>query len=136
MYQRLKRMTLAVLSALCRARHCLVEGGVEGVPERGALETIVVADRVFAAELHLRCAQDHFESGRRMDFGRLGLIIAMSIQLEGGVKCFRAKMTVESKQESELTRSQVRWVPLSTHIAAREIGFSEEERTGRRERLG
>jgi len=71
-----------------------------------------------------------------MDFGRLGLIIAMSIQLEGGVKCLRAKMTVESKRESELTRIQVRWVPLSTHIAAREIGFSEEERTGRRERLG
>ena len=40
MYQRLKRMTLAVLSALCRARHCLVEGGVEGVPEHRALETI------------------------------------------------------------------------------------------------
>jgi len=82
--------------------------------------------------LHLRCAQDHFESGRRMDFGRLGLIIAMSIRLEGGVKCLRAKMTVESGRESAIIRSQVRWVPLSTHIAAREFGFSEEERTGRR----
>ena len=52
--------------------------------ERGALETIVVADRVFADELHLRYAQDQFESGWTMDFGRLGLIIAMSIRLERG----------------------------------------------------
>ena len=63
-----------------------MEGGVEGVLECGALETIVVADRVFADELHLRCAQDHFESGRRMDFGCLGLIIAMSVRHLPGVR--------------------------------------------------
>ena len=91
--------------------------------ERGALQTIVVADRVFADELHLRYAQNHFESGRRMDFGRLGLIIAMSIRLERGVKCLRAKMTIESGRESALIRGQVSLVPLSTHIAAGEIGF-------------
>jgi len=53
MCQQLKRMAPVALSSV----HCLVEGGAEGVLERGALETFVVVDRIFANELHLRfCA--------------------------------------------------------------------------------
>lgn len=91
MCRRLKRMTPD-----CQARHCLVEGGAEGVLERGTLETfVVVVDRVFANELHLRFCAGSFESGWRTDFSRLGLIIAMSIRLKSGVKYLREKMTVE-----------------------------------------
>ena len=39
----------------------LVEGGVGGMPERGALEALVVVDSAVADELHLRDARNGLE---------------------------------------------------------------------------
>jgi len=39
----------------------LVEGGVGGMLERGALEALVIVDGAVADELHLRHARDGFE---------------------------------------------------------------------------
>ena len=65
----------------------LVGGEVGGVLERDGLEALVVVHGAVTDQLHLRYAGDRLEVTQDRLFGRLRLVVAMSIRLGRWVEC-------------------------------------------------
>ena len=65
----------------------LVEGAVRWVLERGGVEALVVVHGAVTDQLHLRYAGDRLEVMQDGRFGRLRLVVAMSIRLRRWVEC-------------------------------------------------